>query len=993
MGGRVTSPTVIGRDAELASIAQAVASAKAGQPRIMLIAGDAGIGKTRLITEACTRAEQDGVLTAVGGCVQLGQSSLAYAPLIEALRGVRRRLGDEDFTELLGPAVTTVGVMLGLSEGSGVDPGRLIEQLLGLLGRLAARQPMLLVFEDMHWADASTRDLVAFLARNLRHIELSLVLTYRGDELPSDHPWRQVLADLQRDSQVERITLSGLGRSDLRSLLEQLSDAPIAVDDVLYRTDGNPLYVEELIAASDLGGPVPPTLAELILARVARLPQPTPAVLHQAAVLGELVDDEWLAELTGRPLSTVIDALRSAVDHRLLIVDRNGLRFRHALVRDALYEDLLPRERERLHSSAVRLIRSHQRSTPEHIRQTLLAYHAYAAGDFETALIASVHAGMESERVFALSAAAVQYERALSLWDRVADPDAAAGISLSDLYTRAAHTLFFGSRSDRTVALMEAALTALPSEVGAGPRVELLDQIAQLYGLLERGHARLDACQRALALVADPQPSPEKALALSMLGQTLMLHSQFRRAEPLLRQAIAIADQVDARAVTGRAQCYLANVLTGFGRADEAVTAHRQALQLCRDYGTDVHVCVSYLNMSYDLVLCSHYDQADQVASEGVRHAIDTGHANFYAAAISGNRIGALYCAGRWTEAAHVIAQFADRVPEINTWLHGSWLHVLLGQGRLREAREILDMLLTQTAGSADMHGTAEVLLCAGQLADLEQRWGDAREFFRRTLDLARASDDQDVISRGYASAICAERRRIEFAAGRQVATEEVHLARQIADELIHEAGELPVRLSINGIQLLPAPAAWLQTAEAEHAAIHGQDTAQTWADLAETWQAVGQPYSTAVATYRHADALLRERGDRDQARRLAADALEIAENLGAAPLATEIRQLAERGRLGLTRPAPQPQPETETNGMGITAREAEVLSLLAAGRTNREIARALFISDKTASVHVSNLLRKLGAANRAEAAAIAQRHGLTDTNVSGTNTKPRAAT
>jgi DNA-binding CsgD family transcriptional regulator/tetratricopeptide (TPR) repeat protein len=760
-----------------------------------------------------------------------------------------------------------------------------------------------------------------------------------------------------------------------------LSDDPTPADEVLRRTEGNPLYVEELVASGDSYGAIPPTLAQLILARVNRLPQPTPAVLLQAAVLGELVDDEWLAELTGRPLAVVVEALRAAVAHHLLVVDRVGFRFRHALVREALYEDLLPGERERLHASAVRLIQGQQRRIPEHVRQTLLAYHAYAAGDFETAFAASVQAGLECERVFALSAAAVQYERALSLWDRVADPDAAAGTTQSDLYIRAAEAVFFGSRSDRAVGLMEAALTALPSDGVPEQRVELLDRIVHIDVLLKRGQASLDACQRAVALVADRPASPEKALALVTLGRTLMLRSQYREAEPLLRQAIAIADRVEARAVAGRALGFLAVVLVGFGRGDEGVTAHRQALQASRDYGTAVDVCVSYLNMSHDLVVCGRYDEADQVAREGVAYADDTGQA-FYSVAISGNRLFALFCAGRWREAEQVWNQVRDRVPEATTWLHGYWFEVLLARGQVREAREIIETLLEVTADAAEVQSTAETLLHAGRLADLEQRWDDSREFFRRGIELARASDDQHFTSRGYASAIRVERRRVESVAGSRGAIEGVRKARQIADQLIQQASDLPARLSANGIQLMPGPAAWLQTVEAEHAAICGEDTAQMWADLSKTWEGVGQPFRQADAQCREADALLRERGDRDRAVEPVTAALKVAERLGAAPLAADIRRLAQRARLDLTSTPGRPPnlpPSPAATPFGLTDRELAVLKLLGQGKTNSEIGAALFISRKTASVHVTNILRKLDVSTRVQAAAVAERTGMLD--------------
>ena len=974
MAGRVTSPIVIGRREELASIAAAVAAAKSGKAQVVLVSGDAGIGKTRLVTEACTRAERDGVLTAVGGCVQLGESSLAYAPLIEALRGVRRRLGDEEFTGLLGPAAASVGALLGLVDGSDGHPSQIFEQLLGMLGRLGERQPTVLVFEDLHWADASTRDLVAFLGRNLRDASLVLVLTYRSDELHRRHPWLPVLADLQRDPQVERITVTGLTREELAVLLERIGVAHRTLDDLQRRTDGNPFYIEELVAAGELSGAVPPTLAGVILARVHGLPEPTPAVLHHAAVLGELIDDQRLAELTSQPLSIISEALHAAVSHHILVADGVGCRFRHALVREALYDDLIPGERERLHAAVARLLQDRPPNIPENVLQTQLAYHAHAAGDLPTAFAASVRAGAECERVYVLADAAVQYERALALWDQVSDPDTTAAMTRSELLLRAANAVADSSLSPRAITLAEAALAALPDDASPEQQVTVLERIARFNLLSLQGPAAAVARDRAVALVADRPPSPEKAVALAGYAANLGWRDRWREAEPVLREAIAVAEQVDATAVRAHVLCSLGTTLINLGRPDEAISAGQQALELSREYSTTEHVCRAYVSLSDSLYACGRYDEAETVAAAGLAYAEQTGYRGYYRAVINEHRIWIMFCAGRWDNAEQAETQFIDRMPEAGGWFTGGWLCVLVGQGRAQEAKSMIDELLAAPPGAGDAF-RAGTLILAGELAELEARWDQARDLLDQGLALARGTDEPLDSSRGYASAIRVERRRIESLAGQRAAAEEIEHALQVADQRIGQARDLAARLDAAGISLLPEPAAWLRSAEAEHAAIHRRDTAQTWADLADIWHTVGQPYPQAVPEYRYADALLRQHGDRDHARRAAADALEVAERLGAAPLAAEIRQLGQRGRLDLT-PPPQPQPgatPATVDRLNVTPREAEVLALLAAGRTNREIARTLFISDKTASVHVSNLLRKLGAANRAEAAAIAQ--------------------
>ena len=427
------------------------------------------------------------------------------------------------------------------------------------------------------------------------------------------------------------------------------------------------------------------------------------------------------------------------------------------------------------------------------------------------------------------------------------------------------------------------------------------------------------------------------------------------------------------------AECRLASILVNLGRPNEGIAAGERALRLARDHGTPEDICRAYTNQSDNLLVSGRCAEAEALAGDGVDYAIRTGHHGFRAVVLNNNRIAAMYLAGRWREAEPVERQFTEQLHQTGGSAHVGWLNVLLGQGRTAEATTILNDLLEYSTPSHDVQYRACTLMLAGELAELERRWEEARELLQQGLTLARGTDDQYYSLRGYASALRVQRRRVDTLPGQRAAAQVQH-ARQVADQRIGQARDLAAHLAAAGISLLPEPAAWLQTAEAEHAAIHGAATSQTWADLTATWQAVGHPYPAAAAQYRHADALLRQHGDREQVRRSASAALDAAERLGAAPLATEIRQLLQRGRLDHTPPAPAPRSQTTPGSLHITAREAEVLSLLAAGRTNREIGQALFISEKTASVHVSNLLRKLGAINRVEAAAIAQHLHLHNT-------------
>jgi DNA-binding CsgD family transcriptional regulator len=975
---RVTSSALIGRGDELTAAVDAATSVQSGQARIVLIAGDAGIGKTRLVTEVCSRASQAGMLTAVGGCVQLGEASVAYAPLVGALRELRRQLGTERVAELLGPASAQIGVLFG--DVGEADPtvgaGPLFEHVLGFLVRLGAHQPTLLVFEDMHWADPSTRDLVAFLGRNLRGAAVAMMLSYRTDELHRRHPLRSLLTDLERDPYIDRIALAGLTRSELATLLGEITDEPPmadVLDDLISRTDGNPFYVEELVAAPAAGGGLPATLADAILARVSELPAPTSMVLHQAAVLGELIDDILLAEVTSQSAEQIADALREAVARQVLVIDQSGCRFRHALVREALYDDLLPGERERLHVATARALQTPGLGgrVEEHVRWTLLAYHAYAAHDLPLAFAASVRAGLESERMHALAAAAGQFERAVQLWEQVPDAEVAAGMTRAELILRAAEAAHFSSRSARDISLVEAALAALDADASPEQRAMFLERVGRVNWSHLRGAQAVAAYEKAVTLLADRPPSPEQAFTLSALGQSLMLRDRFREAESILRRAIAAAQAVGAEATEGHALCSLGPVLVSLGRVDEGLEAMRRAQQLAHANGTTGEVCRTFVNLVHCLFTGGLLEEAERVAVAGLAYAESVGHLRIGGGeAITGNRIAALILAGRWSEAAAAKAAFERQVPEPDAYLEIRWLALLLGQGRHDQARQVVKRLLDLTADAGDVQFRAVALMRAGELAGLQREWAQARRLLADGLTVAADSDDQYYRSRGYAVALRVE---ADWAEAARPGGADVADTRAMADQLI--AGMRQMAGAADAP--LPETVAWLATAEADYARVHRRDDAQTWAGVANEWDRIGQPYPAALARYRQADALLRHRGDRTQAATAARAALEVANRLGAEPLAADLRGLAQRGRLDLAAVSGQTpaQPFTHLN---ITPRESEVLAQLALGRTNRQIAEALFISEKTASVHVTNLLRKLGVTSRVQAAAIAQRTGLT---------------
>ena len=938
----------------------------------MLVSGDAGIGKTRLITELAASARADGFVAAVGGCLQLGEVSVAYAPLVESLRDLRAQLGDADLDELLGAGLADIGSLAG-GEGSPTPQGSgpFFEQLLGFLNRLGRRQPVLLTFEDLHWADASTRDLVAFLSRNLRDASVAFVLTYRGDELHRRHPLRPLIGDLERSPVVERVALAGLDRTELVSLLDEICDEPpadAAIDELLARSDGNPFYIEELVAAG-VDSALPPTLADVILGRVGRLSDDAQDVLHQAAVLGQDVDDSLLATVTGRSVEAVTAAMREAVFDQLLVIDGDACRFRHALVREALYDDLLPGERERLHVAAAEALGSATRLS-EQARWAMIAYHWDAARDIPRAYTASIRAGVEAENVHAFADAAEQFERALHLFDRV--PAAEQGMTRAALLLRAADAVQVSVRTPRAIVLAEAALKELGEDSAPEQRALVLERIGRINWTMRHGPAAVAAYEQAVALLEGRPPSREQAFALSALGQSLMQRDQYGKADAVLRQAIDVARQVGARDVQGHALCSLGAVLVALGRVDESIDTMHEARELSMQYGTPDDVSRAYVDLVHCLYFAGRYDTAALEAAEGIEYTVRVGYARHYGEAISGNWIAALLCAGRWADAETVRAD--PRVPVGDPYQELRWLPLLIGRGRYDDARRCMAMSLKATADADDVQFRALALIRAGELAAHDGRWGEARTMLAEALDRAQATDDQYYASQAYAIAIRIEADRV--IAARRPGVDEVAHAHVVAEELRDGARAFATRLLARGATLLPEPAAWLRTAEVEYARVSGRDDATGWAEVAATWDEVGQPFPAAMARYHQTDALLRSRGSRDDALAVARKVLRVADELGAAPLASALRELARRSRLDLGATQSVDDPVAALN---VTRRELDVLRLLAEGRTNRQIGESLFISEKTASVHVTNLLRKLGVPNRVEAAAIAQRVGLSE--------------
>jgi predicted ATPase len=534
----VVSPVFVGRQAELSAARDLVDATSRGESGLLLVAGEAGVGKSRLVAEVADHARDLGVRVLSGRCVQLGPEGLPFAPVAEALRELLRDTGGEQLDEILGPARELVARLV---SASGTDPGersplegsQLLELALGLVERLGADRPLLMVIEDLHWADRSTLQLAAFLAQNMRGVPAAMVFTYRSEEVGRRHPLRPLLTSWERSRAIVRLELERFDREDVRAQLTAILGAepePATLELVFQRSEGNAFLAEEMLNVVRSGDPrrLPQSLREVLLARVDHLGESALQLLRLAAAAGRSVPERLLVAVSGTEANddSVLAVVREAVDASVLVVDEAGYgyRFRHTLTRDAVYDDLLPGERVRLHTAyAEALSRDPQllRDTDMSVAASL-AYHASAALDLPRALEASIRAGAEALAGLAPSEALAHYERALQIWPRVPTEELPAGVDQAELLWLAGDAAYYGGDLDRAASLLLQAIAELPADTDVGRRARVLQSCARAHRDTNRVSDAVDLLEQALALLPEAPPTLGRAEVLASLASTLL---------------------------------------------------------------------------------------------------------------------------------------------------------------------------------------------------------------------------------------------------------------------------------------------------------------------------------------------------------------------------------------------------------------------------------------------------------------------------------------
>jgi len=989
MSGRASGPVLVGRDQQVAALEAAFAGVRQGGPVAVLLGGEAGVGKSRLVAEFGQAATAAGARVLVGGCLELGTDGLPFAPFTAVLRGLVHEHGADAVASML-PGRTIRGLARLLPElgepGNGPDNGpdndpgndrdrgearaRLFEEMLSALDHLARHSPVVLVIEDAHWADRSSRDLLTFLVGNQRAIGgLLIIVTFRSDELHRTHPLRPMLAALDRIAWVERIELPRLTRHDTAELAAGILGRQLAGDvaDALYhRTEGNPLFVETLLGRDgELSCELPESLRDLLLDGVRRLPEDTQEVLRVASAGGQMIGHALLAEVTGLDDAALTGALRPAVTANVLRPHEGGYTFRHELIREAVHDDLLPGEHGRLHSRFADAIDADPSLVPPGRATIEMAHHWHSAHDSVWALIGAWRAAAQAGRAVAPAERLSLLARVLELWDQVPDAGDRIGADHARVLEEATCAAADAGEYERGIALASSAMKELDPAAEPTRVARLLETRGQFRKHLGRKEY-FDDFAAALQVAPADAPAVRIPILLSAARCVPVVAMERSYAEEALALAREAGDEVNEAAALLTLAMFQAGAGQQAGAGSGPVELIAQARAMAVRAGAHSQVAKAAVNSSHLLEGAGEHELALEAARRGI-----TGQDEGYIGPASRsllviNQMEPLFALGRWDEALEV-ASVVREFQFTSLPLHRSTLAVLAGYIALARG---------QTGPAAEAAAEATGLLRGSPFVDEYQLPLGVLEIALRlatdgpaaALETASRAIEGYELSGGsprYAWPLLAEAAGVCLAAARD---------ERLRDETAALAGRLRTiaeKLETFG----PAQQAGRLTFAAADVQLSGGPAAgalDAWDEAAAAWAAVSEPYPRAQALRHAAEAALAG-GDRDGAGDRLRLAAALADGLGAEPLIREITLVARRARIVLDHASAGP------GDFGLTGREREVLRLVAAGRSNRDIAGELFISPKTASVHVSNILGKLGAASRGEAAAKAHALGLLD--------------
>ncbi len=913
MRQRLTSNRFVGRVGELAELELAAREASGGRPALVLLGGESGVGKTRLVAEfearVCAAAEADGdcpPLFLRGAGVDQGGGELPYAPLLGALRPLVRERHPALAGLSAGSRSQLATLLPGLEDETRAadrrsDPSdqlRLFEALLELIDRLSEAAPVVLILEDMHWSDRSTRTFAAFLARTLRHERVCVVLTYRADELHRRHPLRPLLSELERLERARRVDLEPFDRDELDEALTDILGArpePGLLARLFARSEGNPLYTEELLAAGlDGRGAAPQSLRDAFLLRIERL-APDAQRVARAVAVARTADQATLAVVCDLDRDRVQPALRDAVAEQVLIPGSDGeFCFRHALLREALYDDLLPGERGELHIALARALEERDAGAPdgqgELERASAVASHYAAAGDQPNALRSTLVAARLAHAAYAFGETADLVDRALELWPRVPEAAAVAGVDHTGLLVMAAEAHRMVDDRPRSLVLINEALAEIDPEREPGHYAELLARQARMTWALNRGPEAVEIAERALTMLG-PSDDRVRPRLLAWLARSQFLRGRFRESvrdgEPALRTAMAAGDTV--------AETELLNTLgmarVALGDVEAGVELLRRAQQVARANQDFDSLTTAYTNLADMLSVAGRTGEALAVAREGAeatpRHHMQShSWARLTVASMA-------FEAGDWELARASLSPVAPReAGRVFMFARLQSADFALAVGDEEAAEACLEAVGDLVAVSAEPQWIGAYGAVLGELLVRRRDLEGAQGAVQRALDRLEVCTD-DVMRIARVTTV-----------GLQVEADRAQRARDLGEPAVRRDALARARIHHDRLAAAaqeggPVEQARLAQGGAELARARGRAAHREWAKAAAAWEAVQRPYPAAVARWRQADALAGA-GDRVAAAEAAAAALVTARKLGSRWLAGEVRALADRARLEL---------------------------------------------------------------------------------------------
>jgi DNA-binding CsgD family transcriptional regulator len=797
---------------------------------------------------------------------------------------------------------------------------------------------------------------------------------------------------------VERIELHRLDRAAVARQLAAILGTPPGEEltrTVFDRSEGNPFYAEELLAAGAGSRRLPTTLREVLAARLALVSDGTMRVLGVAAIAGRRVDHDLLAAVAGIDEERLLDALQEATTAQLLVADdalAEGYAFRHALIGEAAAETVLPGERRRLHVAiATALDAKPWPAGPERaVHLAEIAHHWSEAREPERAFAASLAAGDGAFESHAYAASQRQLERAIELWDLVPAAREAAAIDRIELLRRTARSAQLAGDYPRARAHLREAIESLDPATERSLLGALHERLGRAYWTDSMMADALVHYERALDLVPAAPPSEDRARVLAGYAQAMMLVGRYSESERFGEEARAMAQALGNRLIEGHATTTVGGAKSFRGEVEEGIALGRAGLAIALEVKDYDDVGRAYANLAQMLDVAGRYDESIDISYEGAAAMRRVGLATTYGAFNLLNAADGLYVRGRWAELADVL----DEVLPMSTGVAAMFgqqvsSQLLVARGQFETARDRLARMAEHLGATPDAQFNGPYSRTLIELAAWSGDVAAGRAAADRGLAVLGATEDVEM----FAMVVAAAARIEADAAERARAGRDEGGAKQAEERVRELLRQLDGRLAAASPPETGAEeiAAYRATAAAEAARASGQADPDAWGVVLDAERRGGRPYRAAYAAWRAAEAVLARAGDRADAAALLGEAISTARALAASPLESAVASLAARARIELPGEAAATVDGGGTAGSttagaaanpvppvhDLTPRELEVLRLLASGRTNRQIADELFISESTAGVHVSHILGKLGVAGRVEAAAIAVRLGL----------------